>query len=366
MADVDLASLLMSEEPSEQEQSRALIDALRRKQATGLLGVLTGRKPLADAGAAMMDDARHGMAEQAPGQKLARALQLSGLQRASTQEAEATAPANSLYQALARKFGYQLPEGMNTRQAQAALEMAEKAYAADMRAKELSLTREAMRGRQVQEAGEKHSKDIEDAVQKLGKDTEETAVTVNDIGQLTKSAKEEDIPGFGPVEGLFPDWAPSIFYGGDEGVKNRQAAKRVMAAILKKQSGTAVSEGEKKDALSARGLNYTASPDRYRQGLASMTSEAEGVFRRSEAKYPHEAVEVLGRRGGTTSADIAPLKNAAKAAAADKSAGSGTAKASTSIPAGKIHVQNPSTGEELYVDAGDLQSAQADGFKVVK
>lgn len=325
MADADFYSLMMGDEPTAQEQSKAMVAALRgqKRQADiqqqfGILGQFSGDRVLGQAGKSLLSaaDQGYGRAQQgeeqlarAPGLRLALAQQQAGLKRsgldleqAQLERDEGNAPASSTYGQLATKFGVQLPQGTTNRQAKTFLDMAEKAYSAEMRAREIALNREAMRGRQGQEATDKHDKEIESDVQKLGKDSEETAQLRGDLTTLVGAAKGDSIPGFGQIAGRLPN-----FFTSDEGIKTRQAAKRIMQNIMHKLSGSAVSEAELGRALEARGLGDTASPEQFKLGVKALSQEANDTFQRTEAKYKPEVVQRFHGRGGVTSQDVAPL-----------------------------------------------------------
>lgn len=193
--------------------------------------------------------------------------------------------------------------------------------AANLKLSEAELAERARHNKAMEEIGrrnaavgrsavqeERHEKQVEADVQKLGKDLEDTAVLNADAETLLAAASQEDIPGVGPVEGFLPNLLTS-----EEGVKTRQAAGRLMAAILKKQSGQAVSESEVERNLKARGLGDRATQVEYRTGLRALVKELGDTFKRTEAKYRPEVTARFRERGGTTSAETAPLLERAEA-----------------------------------------------------
>lgn len=136
-------------------------------------------------------------------------------------------------------------------------------------------------------------KDLEEDVQKLGKDMEPLSKARSDINLLRVAADKGNVEGFGPVAGRMPNLVT-----GDEGVANRQAAGRLMAAIIQATSGQAASEKEVERLLEANGMGRTATDAQFRQGIQKLDAQYQSLTREREAKYHPDVVNVYRTRGG--------------------------------------------------------------------
>lgn len=110
----------------------ALTRALAGKRA-GAMGMLSGDPTMAKLGQAQFQDASKQAEEYGPGARLKRAGDAQALAKAKAEYEFANAPANSAYQAFARKFGVQLPEGATNAQAHQILQMGQNAWATQQR-----------------------------------------------------------------------------------------------------------------------------------------------------------------------------------------------------------------------------------------
>jgi hypothetical protein len=316
----DIASLFFEDDGAQQKlRAKAMADALRQRQgqadagrAIGNLGLLTGDKVLGGFGQAQIGSAdkmgaRIGEDQQQLGQigaqRLTRALQAQQLAQGKQELDEASAPANAIYGDLARKFGVSLPNAMTNQQAREALGLAEKGYSADMRGRELALTREAMRGNREAALAEKGEKTLDKQIETLSKRLEGAPALKQDLATLNQFAGQEDIPGVGSAEGRLPDFAAGLFNGADA-TRVRQAARGLYSNILKEQSGSTVSEQELKRKLEELGMGPGATEENFRLGLARLTEMAHATLRAKEAGARPEAVEEASRRGLTTSRDL--------------------------------------------------------------
>lgn len=329
----DLASLFYSDDESAPARTAALAQALRGQSQMGMLGVLSGDKVLGGLGQQLLSSA--GQREQAlamaPGQRLKMALEKQNLTKGKTEMDEATAPASPIYNQLATKFGFQLPGGMTNQQAREALGLAEKAYAADMRAKELNLNRAATRDAK-EAAKTTHEEDrVEADTQGLSKRMENAPGMARDIGTLARAAKEEDIPGVGPIVGHLPDWMVS-----GEGLKVRQAARGVVRNVIHETSGTAASEGEVDRILGELGMKQSAGEDAYRLGLEGLAAKTKSLLKAKEAGYRPEAVKLARQRGMTTSTEIPEYRAPGDAPKATK-----TTARRVAMPDGSVWEEQP-------------------------
>lgn len=150
-------------------------------------------------------------------------------------------------------------------------------------------------------------KDLENDVQALGKDVEALTTMGPDLETLRTATTKGDAAGFGPVAGRVPSLLAS-----DEAVANRQAAGRLMAAIIKETSGSAASEGEVQRLLEANGMGRTATPEQLKQGIKGLEGKIATLRKQREAKYHPDVVETYRTRGGHTSAAEPPVPGAVK------------------------------------------------------
>lgn len=146
-------------------------------------------------------------------------------------------------------------------------------------------------------------------VQSFGKDVEPIAKARPDVEALLNATKPEDVSGFGPVAGRVPNMLMT-----DEGVANRQAAARLMAAIIQATSGQAASEKEVERLLEANGMGRTATTPMLREGISKLDAQYQNLLKQREAKYHPQVVETYRERGGFTSQSAAsPEDQQAKA-----------------------------------------------------
>lgn len=175
-------------------------------------------------------------------------------------------------------------------------------------------------------------------VQDIAKGAEGLPTMKNDLATLAHYARMDDIPGVGKGTNFVPDFLTS-----DEGLKVRQAAAGVVNALLKKQSGSAVSEPEVKRKMQELGMGDGASEQNFRLGLQRLIEMVGAEYGASEAGFSPEAVEEYRRQGGVTSKDLP------------------TYSATGGAPGGRITVTNGA--ETLEIDEADLAEAEADGFR---
>jgi hypothetical protein len=146
-------------------------------------------------------------------------------------------------------------------------------------------------------------------VQSFGKDVEPIAKAQPDVAALLNATKPDDVSGFGPVAGRVPNMLMT-----DEGVANRQAAGRLMAAIIQATSGQAASEKEVDRLLEANGMGRTATTPMLREGITKLQAQYQNLLKQREAKYHPQVVETYRERGGFTSQSAAtPADQQAKA-----------------------------------------------------
>ncbi len=140
-------------------------------------------------------------------------------------------------------------------------------------------------------------------VLKLSERLENMPGIAKDLSMLSTYAVAPDVPGVGAT-GVLPAKLLS-----DEGIRVRQAVRGVLGALLKEQSGLAVSEAEIDRKLEELGMGRTATDREFRIGLSRLLTNTNEVMRSKESGVSPEAVKRYRARGGTTSADL-PSPNA--------------------------------------------------------
>ena len=133
---------------------------------------------------------------------------------------------------------------------------------------------------------------IEPDVQKFAKDLEFVSKMPDDLATL-RSAVGKDRAGTGPLAGMLPAWAI-----GDEGNAQRQAAGRLMNAIIYMSSGKQINESEARRLLAARGIGDKASISEFSTGLPKLEAEMRNAYKMYLAKYRPEVVDTFRQRGG--------------------------------------------------------------------
>jgi hypothetical protein len=149
--------------------------------------------------------------------------------------------------------------------------------------------------------GVKKEEKIEGDVQKLGKDLEGTASL-----QKTFSAVDAALQTGGadkPGVGWWDSRKPEIFNSqADTTVK--QGLKQIIAVILKKQSGSTVSEDEYRRTLASYGISSNSTEEAFMAGYGALKRAAAATAKEAEAKYKPEVADKYRERGGVGSADL--------------------------------------------------------------
>lgn len=135
---------------------------------------------------------------------------------------------------------------------------------------------------------------MEADIQKLSKDLGFLSTMPDDLTHL-EGLVGKDREGMGPVGGsmLNPDWMTS-----SEGNANRQAAQRVLNAILYMASGKTVTEQEMIRQRVARGIGLTSADSAFDLGAPAVNREARDMYSQLLAKYRPEVIDEYRRRGG--------------------------------------------------------------------
>jgi hypothetical protein len=141
--------------------------------------------------------------------------------------------------------------------------------AADLRTLRLSLAA-AGQGRKSEVADLKIGADTDKRINKFTTTLDKAGVPefenslalVNEV--FTKYPKG-DIPGFGRIDSLRPDWASS-----DDGVETRQKMQQAANVLLKSRSGAAVTESEMRRFLTEVSMGKFMSPEALRSGWANV------------------------------------------------------------------------------------------------
>lgn len=272
---MDWMGLYMSPEEEAKAKGMALAQALARQKGIGNVGLLSGDKVLSQFGAAQLQDA------QKQGGQLSEAGQTryqGGLQQALAK----MRLAQEMAQERARNSEWDRRNEITSAQ-----EMDRARILAGQKAAEKADSDEQKRGEK-----------LEKGVGELSKAMEGASGMRTDIGTLVNAAQQEDVPGVGPLDQLVPTKLAK-----DDAVKTEQAALRVLAAILKQQSGISVNEAELKRAMKARGLS--GDDERaFRLGVESMLGDLRQGMGQKQIAQPAEVVEEYRRRGGVTVEDL--------------------------------------------------------------
>ncbi len=301
MDELNLSALLGAITPGPDAQ----LDAMRKM---GLLGQLSGDRVLAPVGQGLVQQATRGQdaATQRQGDALRLALQQrqqaaqQAHQQALLAQQQAEQAANERYRQ--QQLGLQGQELGLKRQS---LDQDAWAFGQDATGGGFMYNRKTGQVVPVGAPGGRpppgqgtglKPQQFEADVQSLGKDTEPLAKAAPDIQLLENATKPEDVAGFGPVAGRVPNLLMS-----DEGVKNRQAAGRLMAAIIQATSGQAASEKEVDRLLEANGMGRTATTPQLRLGISKLKAQYDNLLKQKEAKYLPQVVDTFGERGGYTS-----------------------------------------------------------------
>lgn len=291
-------------------KAQALAAALRRQKQIG--SVLAMHPLLAKQGQMQFGDAQNQeqqLAQAAP-QRLTMALQKQKQAAGAAELGFDNAPANDTYTLLAKKFGVNLPQGMTNIQAQQVLGMAEKAYAADQRAKELQLNRWAMsqtRGdaRQAKEDA-RVDKDIKELSEDMTRSGAPGFYQQSAVAEGLAAKHPDDLPGFGTFAGMLPDWAPGI---SDDAIQLRQAVGQMLAEYRKGITGAGMSDAERAEYGRITGLIQSGNEKSVRLGMtqlrdavdartASRVSGSIPAAAKEFAKRQPWVGEVLKRAGG--------------------------------------------------------------------
>jgi len=288
----DLYSLLMGDDPSAQAQADALARLMRQKQGYGSILQMTGDRTLAPVG---QQFAAQGA--QAPGQiaDLMGQRQKMGLLRAGAdREAAALTETARHNKALETQAGNAL--------AQEAWAFGQDPTGGGFmfNKKTGQVVRLAPQGSFAGAGSGLKPNQFEADVQQFGKDVEPLSKAAPDITALRNATAVDDVAGFGPVAGRVPNMLM-----GSEGVANRQAAGRLMAAIIQATSGQAASEKEVDRLLEANGMGRTATTEQLRLGVGKLEEQYQNLLKQREAKYHPDVVRTYGERGGYTSTPTA-------------------------------------------------------------
>ena len=302
----DLYSLLIGDDDSAEAKAKALAAALGPQRQLGLLGQLSGDRVLAPVGQGILGDVmrREQAMAQVPGQRLEQALQRQRLRASEAELTDAGAPVSDVYRQLGARLGVALPQAMTMRQAKDALGIAEKAYAAEQRAKELNLNRAAMRDAREDARTDREGKQLDAQIETLSKRLESAPAMKRDLDTLREAAAKEDIPGVGPLEGRATEAPILNWFASDEGTKVRQAAKGIIGNLIHARSGTAASEKEVDRIMKELGMGTGATEAQFRLGLERVLAQSEETMRGKEAGARPEAVREARQRGLVTSQDL--------------------------------------------------------------
>ena len=139
--------------------------------------------------------------------------------------------------------------------------------------------------------GEVFTKGAPADVQKMTEDLKFLSAMPQDLGTLKKYAGK-DVPGKGPLDGLTPNFAAS-----KAAIEVRQAAGRMLNALLYMTSGKTITDAELGRHLQARGLGDYATSAQYAAGVAQLEAELKTATRNFVASRPPGVIRLAKERG---------------------------------------------------------------------
>lgn len=137
-------------------------------------------------------------------------------------------------------------------------------------------------------------------VEALSKRLENVPSMRSDLAKLIPYIHKSSIPGVGRVESALP-----VF--GDEAIVVRQAARGLVGALIKEQSGTTASQDEVNRKLEELGMGKFGSEQEFKAGAKRLIENLYQTVKSKESGYTAEALQTFRQRGGTTSDDLKPL-----------------------------------------------------------
>lgn len=156
-------------------------------------------------------------------------------------------------------------------------------------------------------AGRADSKDIEGDVQKLAKETGDTAPLIAEKLARVKSvmAKHpDDIPGVGPLDSRTPAIALS-----PDAQSVQSDARELVNTLLFLQSGAGVSNQERENKYRAYGVGEGGTEEAFRQGMSKLENDIAAALKSKQAGFRPGVVKTYTDRGGTSPDRIkGPLK----------------------------------------------------------
>lgn len=194
----------------------------------------------------------------------------------------------------------------------------------------------------------KQDENIDKKVTKYSETLEKTNVP-KAVSQLesvySKLPPKGDVPGYGLVEGRFPDLA-----AGEKGRDLRQTVMALFNIELKDRSGAAVTDTELQRLKDEFGSGAWKTEDQLRKGIALYQARLKEVIRNIEAGVDPEASSEYIKRGGR---DLKSWEGRKEPGSAPK----------TKLPpAGKVRVISPD-GVPGSIPESQLEEALSKGFK---
>lgn len=150
-------------------------------------------------------------------------------------------------------------------------------------------------------AGAKAEEKLNNDVTNLGKDLEGTAGLQKSFASVDSALATagKDVPGIGPWDSIKPD----IFDSSKDTIV-KQGLKQIIAVVLKKQSGSTVSEDEYNRTLSSYGISRNATRESFGAGYEALKRAAVAAAKETEARYKPEVAKRYHERGGVVSEDF--------------------------------------------------------------
>jgi hypothetical protein len=268
------------DEGTTEEQQRALAAALRRQQALGFLGQLTGDKVLGGLGRNLVESGGEGMRQLESGRQ--RGLQL---RLAAKKEAE---------DAAFRERDFRERRADRAEQRRLTLSLAgERRAEREAAQAERKADREAAA---AEKAEQRHGEKLEKDVQSAGKELQDTADLANDVNFLLKVANQEGpLPGLGVWDSSKPEWLQ-----GAEDLSVQQPIKRIAGTLIKATTGATATPAEMKRILGSYGLGAGATEQAARAGIQKLAEDTRRALETRQARFRPEVIQALKERGGVT------------------------------------------------------------------
>ena len=157
-------------------------------------------------------------------------------------------------------------------------------------------------GLRTQEHEDSQNDRVESDVQKLAKETGDTAVLISEKLARIKAVMAQhpkDLPGVGPVDSRVPAIAL------DSDAQSLQSdAREMVNTLLFLQSGAGVSNQERENKYRAYGVGEGSTEAAFRQGIAKLENDIAKALKAKQAGFRPKVVDTYKERGGVLPSDL--------------------------------------------------------------